>query len=330
MDPESKLHKKLARTLKTPSERKLVQLLRTLRISLVAEMPELCFDYFSLQRRSSAIFDQVVSTLFPDAQNGRTMAGTPILPTLRIMEFASLGQTLHSNKVDASAILRQMGFGPQRCPLQDATHRLNAQLHIGITLDEIDLLSVDIGLAPSVHEVAVGPLSQVADLIQVMIKGGEGDVEIKKLHAVAGGTDYGCFRFSPKRLRSLYGDQNPQQVNPVPWTEIVYKSRKRDESRCQFREHLQTAGQKRINNRVGRKLGLEMMALMAVQLTQFKGKENGWSDEGIESSASLVEANIEHLINPVAFEKLSGFMGNLSLDPEGECIEADNEAEKEA
>jgi hypothetical protein len=326
MDPESKLHKKLARTLKMPTERKLVQLLRTLGISLVAEMPELRYDYFSLQRRCSDIFDQLHSSLFSQALDDRNLPSSPVLPTMRILELASFGQTLHGNKVDASVLLSQMGFGPDQAPLGNAANRLNAQLHIGISLDEINFLHANNGIAPNIQQVAARPLEQVADIIQVMFERGEGDVEIKKLHAVAGGTDYGCFMFSQKMLRSLYGDLGPSHADFKPWAGIVYKSRKRDMGRCQFREHAQTAGQKRINKRIGRKLGLELMAYVLGGVTRLAGKRNGWPEEDIQRTASFVEANIEYMVKREGVENLSEMIGSMSLDPEAEC---DMEAETE-
>lgn len=211
-----------------------------------------------------------------------------------------------------------MGFGPNQSPVENAANRLNAQLHTGMSLDEINYLHGNNNIAPSVQEVAARPLEQVADIIQVMYERGEGDVRINKLHTVADGTDYGCFLFSQKMLRSLYGDLGPSQEGSIPWAEIVYKSRKRDIGRCQFREHAQTAGQKRINKRIGRKLGLELMAYVLEGVARLAGKRNGWQEEDIEHTASFVEANIECMVKRDGVENLTEMIGSMSLDPEAE------------
>lgn len=139
-----------------------------------------------------------------------------------------------------------------------------------------------------------------------MLKRGEGDIEIKKLHKIAGRTDYGCFMFSRNMLQSLYGDSGPRQVESDPSAEMVYKSRKRDLSQCQFRDHPQTAGQKRINKRIGRKWGLEHVAMMLGGVAQLGGKEHGVSQKNIDGTVAFVEANIEKTVDPDGIEDLGG------------------------
>jgi hypothetical protein len=144
----------------TASYKTPVNMLKTLRMSLLAEMPELCFDYFSMHRRVWKVWQEMEATLFPPRKVGKSLLeNNPCLPVWSLLNFAAIVESA-INKVKLESLIHENGLTTTRTPLGDMMKKANANLEDGSPAHKPNDADEKTPMAPSAKEVAAMPLKQ--------------------------------------------------------------------------------------------------------------------------------------------------------------------------
>ncbi|KIW27641.1 uncharacterized protein PV07_07365 [Cladophialophora immunda] len=227
-------HKSLA-TLQT----KMVRILGRLSEGFSAEMPALMFDFFSMERRCFAVFEQLVEDFQTSEEGGLRSTRLARNPALNPVEIAfdvfndSVGseRMVHclasknraTNRAQGPAVAKHMkSMIPQ---FQDETSQ--AYLSQALTLIRNGRIGDVFGEYADLSEypTAARLLNPIRLRIESLVKQRKGDAELVELRRQVGTKDYGISLFRRSSLEALYGPGKEQS-----WKDIVVAENVIDEA----------------------------------------------------------------------------------------------------
>ncbi|OQU97291.1 hypothetical protein CLAIMM_03243 [Cladophialophora immunda] len=227
-------HKSLA-TLQT----KMVRILGRLSEGFSAEMPALMFDFFSMERRCFAVFEQLVEDFQTSEEGGLRSTRLARNPALNPVEIAfdvfndSVGseRMVHclasknraTNRAQGPAVAKHMkSMIPQ---FQDETSQ--AYLSQALTLIRNGRIGDVFGEYADLSEYATAArlFNPIRQRIESLVKQRKGDAELVELRRQVGTKDYGISLFRRSSLEALYGPGKEQS-----WKDIVVAENVIDEA----------------------------------------------------------------------------------------------------